>query len=56
MITYLSGYSVWMKNKYIFNSQNDMTYNTELMSYAVDDKGNIDFPLSGTLMLRFYNQ
>lgn len=45
-------FSLDEKTNNVFNSQNNVTYNTELLSYAVDDKGNIDFPFIGNINVK----
>ncbi len=45
-------FSLDEKTNNIFNGKNDYAYQTELVSYAVDDKGNIDFPFIGNINVK----
>ena len=46
---YIKIFSLDEKTNSIFNGQNDYAYQTELLSYTVDDKGNISVPFVGSI-------
>ena len=53
MIIFILKSSAWMKGLTIFSmTGTGSTYQTELLSYAVDDKGNITLPFIGSIMVK----
>jgi polysaccharide export outer membrane protein len=49
---YIKIFSLDEKTNNIFNPNNYYSYSTELISYAVDDRGNIDFPFIGDINVK----
>ena len=49
---YIQIYSLDEKTNAIFNVQGGYTYDTELLSYTVDDKGNISVPFVGSINVK----
>ena len=49
---YIQIYSLDEKTNSIFNTQSSYTYDTELLSYTVDDKGNISVPFVGSINVK----
>lgn len=49
---YISIFSLNEKTMDIFSSDNSYAYETELISYSVDDKGNINFPFVGSINVK----
>src|SRR4030043_1016052 len=45
---YIKIFSLDERTNNIFNTQNDYAYQTELLSYTVDGKGNISVPFIGS--------
>lgn len=45
-------YSLDEQTNYVFREERYGTYETELISYAVDDEGNIDFPFIGNINVK----
>jgi polysaccharide biosynthesis/export protein len=49
---YIKIYSLDEKTNSIFNGNNNYNSNTELLSYAVDDKGNLSIPFIGQINVK----
>ncbi len=49
---YIKIYSLDEQTNYVFREERYSSYETELVSYAVDDKGNIDFPFIGSINVK----
>jgi len=49
---YIKIYSLDEQTNYVFRDDRYSSYETELVSYAVDDKGNIDFPFIGSINVK----
>lgn len=49
---YVKIYSLDERTNTVFNERNTNLYETELISYAVDDKGNINMPFIGTINVK----
>ena len=49
---YIQIYSLDEKTNSIFNTQGNYTYDTELLSYTVDDIGNISVPFVGSINVK----
>jgi len=49
---YIKIFSLDPRTNDIFNDRQSNVYNNELLSYTVDDKGNIDFPFIGNIYVK----
>src|SRR4030042_7028288 len=49
---YIKIFSLDERTNAIFNTQNDYAYQTELLSYTVDGKGNISVPFIGSINVK----